>query len=48
MQDTGFLDPKTPRQTMTRMRRMFGRIRPDQSEVAILRGLLSSVDHETK
>lgn len=42
MIDSGFLDPETPRQTMTRMRRMFSRIRPDQSEVAILRGLLSS------
>lgn len=42
MQESGFLDPKTPRQTMTRMRRMFSRIRPDQSEIAILRGLLSS------
>lgn len=39
---SGFLDPDTPRQTMTRMRRMFSRIRPDQSEIAILRGLLSS------
>ncbi|MBT5331662.1 MAG: tRNA (cytosine(32)/uridine(32)-2'-O)-methyltransferase TrmJ [Porticoccaceae bacterium] len=42
MIESGFLDPETPRQTMTRMRRMFSRIRPDQSEVAILRGLLSS------
>ncbi len=43
---SGFLDPKTPRQTMTRMRRMFSRIRPDQSEIAILRGLLSSFDQK--
>ena len=48
MINTGFLDPEVPRQTMTRMRRMFGRIRPDQSEVAILRGLLSSVDFKHK
>ena len=48
MLDTGFLDPKTPRQTMTRMRRMFSRIRPDQSEIAILRGLLSSFKRQNK
>ena len=48
MVSTGFLDPDVPRQTMTRMRRMFGRIRPDQSEVAILRGLLSSFRNKPK
>ena len=48
MVDSGFLDPKVPRQTMTRMRRMFGRIRPDQSEVAIMRGFLSAIKGKTK
>ncbi len=43
MVSTGFHDPSNPRQTMTRMRRMFSRIRPDQSEVQILRGFLRSV-----
>lgn len=41
---TGFHDPENPRQTTTRLRRLFNRIRPDKSEVAILRGFLSSVD----
>ena len=36
-----FQDPKNPRLTMTRLRRMFARIRPDQTEVAILRGVLT-------
>ena len=48
MVDSGFLDPKVPRQTMTRMRRMFGRIRPDQSEVAIMRGFLSAIGIKSK
>lgn len=40
----GFHDPENPRQLMTRLRRMFGRIRPDQMEVNILRGFLSAVN----
>ena len=39
-----FQDPKNPRLTMTRLRRMFARIRPDQTEVAILRGVLSRIE----
>ena len=41
---TGFHDPDNPRQTMTRLRRLFNRVRLDTSETAILRGFLSSVD----
>lgn len=44
MMSTGFHDPDNPRQTFTRLRRLFNRIRPDKSEIAILRGFLSSVD----
>jgi len=44
MMKTGFHDPSNPRQTMTRLRRMFNRIRPDESEVQILRGFLSSIE----
>lgn len=44
MTSTGFHDPENPRQTMTRLRRLFNRIRPDTSETSILRGFLSSVD----
>ena len=39
-----FQDPNNPRLTMTRLRRMFARIRPDQTEVAILRGALTRVE----
>lgn len=44
MIQTGFLNPKVPRQLMTRLRRLFGRIQPDVMEVNILRGLLGSVE----
>lgn len=44
MIQTGFLNPKVPRQLMTRLRRLFYRIQPDVMEVNILRGLLASVD----
>lgn len=44
MVKTGFHNPDNPRQTMTRLRRMFNRIRPDESEVQILRGFLSSTE----
>lgn len=44
MIDLNFHDPENPRLLMMRMRRLFGRIRPDQMEISILRGLLSHVD----
>ncbi len=37
-----FLDPQNPKQLMRRLRRLFGRARPDQNEVNILRGILSA------
>ncbi|MBC81259.1 MAG: tRNA (cytosine(32)/uridine(32)-2'-O)-methyltransferase TrmJ [Gammaproteobacteria bacterium] len=40
----GFHDPDNPRQLMTRLRRLFNRIRPDQMEISILRGILSSIN----
>ena len=42
--DTNFLDPKAPRQLMTRIRRLFQRARPDVMEVNILRGILGTMD----
>lgn len=39
----GFEDPKAPRRTMTRLKRLFGRIAMDETEVAILRGILSHI-----
>jgi TrmH family RNA methyltransferase len=41
---SGFLDPGNPRHLMRRLRRLFLRARPDQNELNILRGILSSVD----
>ena len=39
-----FHDPENPRQLLTRLRRMFNRIRLDEMEVNILRGFLTSVN----
>ncbi len=43
--DLQFLDPDNPRYLMRRLRRLFIRARPDQNELNILRGILTSVDH---
>lgn len=42
--DIDFLNPKVPRQLMTRLRRLFNRARPDVMEMNILRGILGAVD----
>lgn len=44
MIELNFHDPENPRLLMLRMRRLFGRIRPDQMEISVLRGLLSHID----
>ncbi|MFT2110198.1 RNA methyltransferase [Marinomonas sp. 2405UD68-3] len=41
---TEFLDPNTPRQVMTRFRRLFQRAQLDQHEVGMLRGVLTSIE----
>lgn len=40
-----FLDPDNPRQTLTRIRRLYNRLRLDQMELAILRGMLTAVQN---
>lgn len=40
-----FLEPDNPRQTLTRLRRLFNRIRLDEMELNILRGMLTSVQN---
>ena len=40
----GFLNPKAPRQVMTRMRRLFGRVGLDETELGMLRGMLSHIE----
>ncbi|MCY4264185.1 MAG: RNA methyltransferase [Gammaproteobacteria bacterium] len=39
-----FHDPDNPRQLMQRLRRLFGRIRIDEMEMNILRGILSNIE----
>lgn len=41
--DSEFLDPANPGQTMTRLRRLLTRITPDETEVQMLRGILSQL-----
>ncbi len=43
--DIGFHDRDNPRQTMARLRRLYGRIRLDEMELAILRGVLTSIQN---
>lgn len=40
--DTGFLDPKNPKQLMRRLHRLFNRIHLEKTEVNILRGILTA------
>lgn len=42
MIDTEFLDPENPRHLMTRLRRLYGRVKVTPSELNILRGMLSA------
>lgn len=41
MIEIGFLDPKAPRQLITRLRRLYSRVRLDHMEVQMLRGILT-------
>lgn len=45
MVEVEFLDKSNPRQTMTRLRRLFNRIRLDEMELSILRGMLTSIQN---
>jgi tRNA (cytidine32/uridine32-2'-O)-methyltransferase len=44
----GFYDPNNPREAMTRLRRLFTRTDLDQTEVQILRGILTHVEKATR
>jgi tRNA (cytidine32/uridine32-2'-O)-methyltransferase len=46
--DIEFLDNSARRQTMPRLKRLFNRIRLDEMEVQMLRGILKSVDRKGK
>lgn len=43
--DIDFHDRDNPRQTMTRLRRLYGRIRLDEMELSILRGVLTGMQN---
>jgi len=40
--DIGYYDPDAPRLLMRRLRRLYGRARPDRAELNILRGILAA------
>jgi len=42
--DIDFHDPKSPRQSTARLRRLFNRIRPDETEIQMLRGILHLIE----
>lgn len=48
LQKIGFLDPAAPRQLMARLRRLYGRVRLDEMELNILRGILTETQNSLK
>ena len=46
--EVGFHDPENPRQLLTRLRRMFNRIRMDKMELNIMRGFLTAINRLAK
>ncbi len=45
LEELGFLEKGNPRQTMTRLRRLYNRVRLDEMELSILRGMLTSTQN---
>jgi tRNA (cytidine32/uridine32-2'-O)-methyltransferase len=43
--DIGFLDPAAPKQLMPRLNRLFNRVRLDEMELNILRGILTETQN---
>jgi len=48
MEQTGYYNPDVPKQLLLRLRHMFNRMQPDDSEYQILRGFLSSIKKSIK
>ena len=46
--EIGFLKPTAPRQLMTRLRRLFNRVRLDQMELNILRGMFTEIQKSVR
>lgn len=44
LSETGFIIKQHPGQVMTKLRRLFNRARPEEQELNILRGILTSID----
>lgn len=44
----GFLDPAAPRQLMPRLRRLYGRVRLDEMELNMLRGVLTATQEQVR
>ncbi|MDP3440404.1 MAG: TrmH family RNA methyltransferase, partial [Azonexus sp.] len=47
MTDTGFFNPAQPGRLMPKLRRLFGRVRLEQDEINIVRGILASTQVKT-
>ena len=45
LEELGFIEKGNPRQTMTRLRRLYNRVRLDQMELNILRGMLTATQN---
>jgi len=45
LEQVGFLEPGNPRKTMTRLRRLYSRVRLDEMELNILRGVLTAMQN---
>ena len=45
LEKIGFLEPDNPHQTMTRLRRLYSRVRLDEMELNILRGVLTAMQN---
>lgn len=45
LEKIGFLEADNPRQTMTRLRRLYSRVRLDEMELNILRGVLTAIQN---
>ena len=46
--EIGFLNPQAPRQLMPRLRRLFNRVRLDEMELNILRGILTETQKSAR
>ncbi len=45
LETIGFIEPDNPRQTLTRLRRLYNRVRLDEMELSIMRGMLTAVQN---